>query len=139
MQNFPGICGGFRDIAKFVGVLGYCEVCALDTAKNPRKSWDDVWDFVFSLARPLSLSLPLTLSLSFFPGGPARAGALFLCCSSSLFRQAPTTSGRPLTGLSSALLLAPLSASLLLPPSPPSWPVSPPLCLLFSSLFLLHR
>ena len=41
----------------------------------------DAWDFVFSSA----LSLSFSLSLSFFPGGPARTGALFLCCSSSLF------------------------------------------------------
>ena len=85
----------------------------------------------FSLS--LSLFLSLNFSLSFFPGGPAGAGVFFQCCFFSLFSQVPTTSGRPLNGLSSVSFLAPLSASLLLPPSPPSPPVSPPShCLLFS-------
>ena len=82
----------------------------------------------------LSLSLFLSLSLSFFPGGPAGAGALFLCCSSSLFRQAPTTSGRPLSGLSSALLLAPPFCLPFAPPFPPRRGRSPLLPAVFSSL-----
>ena len=87
-------------------------------------------------------SFSLVFPFSFPPGGPAGAGALFLCCS-SFCRQASTTSDLGLRGISVALPLAPSSPPFCSPISPPvagglpflSFCLSPSFYLF---LFLLH-
>ena len=74
---------------------------------------------VTGLGSPLPL---LALSLSLSSWGPARAGALPRCCSSSFSRKAPT-SRRALNWLSVALPLAPLPP--FAPPLPPRRSRSP--------------